>query len=221
MKKFIVVSVALALIMLWLIPFANAALISVVWEDRFDSADIDKVVIPTPGTYDISLMVSEIDTGDDGILELQFDLVASDGLEFSPILSAELSYGPAVTGWGVKMGGAVENQQNIYREFSTEWGNSSSPLQNGLLVSGIALTIPESSFLPGVTHSLEFGNAKGDYAKFLEFADMEVTCVPIPPTLFLLASGLIGLAGISKNGIKSTVDPWNIKCYILQHITST
>ncbi len=201
MKKFIVVSVALALIMLGLIPFANAALISVAWEDTFDSADMDKVVIPTPGTYDISLMVSGIDPGDDGILELQFDLVASEGLEFSPILYTELSYGLAVTGWMTKMGGAVENQRNIYKEFSAEWGGGSSPLQNGLLVSGITLTIPESSFLPGVTHSLGFGNAQGDYAKFLEFADMEVTCVPIPTTLFLLASGLIGLAGIRRKRI--------------------
>ncbi len=204
MKKLIVVSVALALVMVGLIPFANAALISVVWEDTFDSADMDKVVIPAPGTYDISLMVSGIEPGDEGIFELQFDLVASEGFEFSPILSTELSYGPAVTGWMIKMGGAVENQRNIYREFSAEWMDGLFPLQNDLLVSGITLTIPESRFLPGVTHSLGFGNAQGNYAQFLEFADMEVTCVPIPGTVLLLGSGLLGLMGIGSRRMRKS-----------------
>jgi len=24
-----------------------------------------------------------------------------------------------------------------------------------------------------------------------------------------------------ENGVKSTIDPWKIKCYMLQHVTST
>ncbi len=26
---------------------------------------------------------------------------------------------------------------------------------------------------------------------------------------------------LNENGVKSTIDPWKIKCYMLQHVTST
>ena len=206
MKKLIIMIVALAIVMVGLIPSANAALISVVWEDTVDSATNDNVIIPAPGTYDISLMVSGIVSDDDSIFELQFDVVAPEGFEFSPTISTELSYGPAIMGWVIKMGGAVEDQLNIYREFSAEFGSSLNPLQNGLLVSGITLTIPESCFLPGVTRSLKFGEAQGDYAQFLKFADMKVTCVPIPGAMLLLGSGLLGLGlmGIGKRRMRKS-----------------
>jgi len=199
MKKMIAFMFVMAFIIGGSVNFAKAALISLVW-DGVDSADQNEVVIPGYGTYDVSLMVSDINLGDPEIFEMQFDLVAPETCTFQ--IPNELLYGGAVANWMVKMGGVLKN--NTYREFSAEWAGGKYPLNNGMLVSGITLTIPDQGYPPGASFDLDFGNAQGDYAEYLDFANMKLTCIPIPGGLILLGSGLIGLIGLGRRRIKKS-----------------
>jgi len=198
MKKMVAFMFVMAFIIGGSVNSAKAALISLVWDNSVDSAVQSEVdILPGVGTYDISLMVSGIIPEDPDIFELQFDLVAPVGYVFD---DTGLTYGIAVENWFLTMGGVVPSQSEIYREASTEWAGFAYPLNNGMLVSGITLTIPDLQ--PGESFDLNFGNAQGDYADYLVFADMTLTCIPIPGGLILLGSGLIGLIGLGRRRMK-------------------
>ncbi|MBT8341203.1 MAG: hypothetical protein HKP58_03060 [Desulfatitalea sp.] len=193
MKRTIVSVVGFAAIMVGTMTQANAANISILWDNTFDSAVIDNVKISNAGTYDISLFVSEIEMNAPGIFELQFDLVAPNGWLFS---AENQTYGSAVSGWTYLAGGVTPGGPNIYREFSSEFGPGDAPLQEGLLVDGITLTIP--TWDPLMDEILKFDNIGGAGAELLNFSDLKISAVPIPGALWLLASGVIGILGLRR-----------------------